>query len=107
MVPNVRRCSDETRKEVWVEVLDDSLAAYGYAPGDRVPVHPGPAQGFLDVWELDGDLHARNLQSTGNGWTQACTRHSPWGSICFSLDPETNRRISRVGWLPTKEKSAG
>jgi hypothetical protein len=85
-----------------VVVLDESLSNYGIEPNDILQVQVGlPKAPYIEVWELDGDLHARHLQSTGAGWMQAFTYFLTAGKICYSIDSEKAKKITKVGWLKT------
>lgn len=100
MKPNLKKSESPPGLGLRVEVATESLVPYGLEPGTLVVVETQPPPGpGIEVWELDGDLHARHLRPTGQGWYQAYTRFLSAGEICYALSPDQMKRVIRWGWL--------
>jgi len=97
--PNLLRKEPESAS-LRVEVVTQSLVPYGLEPGTICFVEiVEPGGPSIEVWELDGHLHARHLRPTGRGWYQAYTRFLSAGEICYSLGPDQMERVVRRGWI--------
>ena len=82
-----------------VRVLDDSLDTFSVGAGAELHLQPAATGGeAIEVWELDGSLHACNQLESGLGW---CQMWLPFrsGRISYSISPSQRAGLVHVGWI--------